>query len=145
MGRRRIAVGGNQAGKTTRAKAGLSPAQRTKAPCLSGQLEVEETVRLLEVGRACRVKVLRFRDLCVTFGEEHHAAVAGQPAPHISPKAKVRSPEELERVERTGRVGERDDIISDELEHLKITDPSAYEEFVQSEDVDDGDGSSRSQ
>lgn len=146
MGTERKVVGGRQMGKGMSAqkeiKAGLSVAQRKKAPSVSGQLTVGQTVRLLEVGAACRVKVLRFRDLCVTFGEEQPKAEAGLPAPSHSPQPKVRSPEELERVERSGRVAERDDLVSDELEHLKITDPAAYETFVQSEDAEDGDGDS---
>lgn len=31
------------------------------------------------------------------------------------------------------------DTVAEELDHLKITDPAAYEAFIQSEDADDGD------
>ncbi len=41
------------------------------------------------------------------------------------------------------RLQEASDMISDELEHLKITDPAAYEEFIASEESidDERDGS----
>ncbi len=44
------------------------------------------------------------------------------------------------RVEERQQLQEASDVVTEELEHLKITDPAAYEEFIQSEDADDGDG-----
>lgn len=42
------------------------------------------------------------------------------------------------RLPRGERLQEASDLATEELEHLKITDPAAYEEFIQSEDAEDG-------
>lgn len=46
--------------------------------------------------------------------------------------------EEVAKAQRKGELQELSDLSSEELEHLKITDPAAYESFIQSGEAEDG-------
>jgi hypothetical protein len=99
-------------------------------------------VRVLELERICdiidkcaerSVFSFQFADLRITFKEHQNQSES-------LAKPGVAAPGAVERAERSASLQETDDLYSHELEFLKITDPVAYENYIQSEDVADDAG-----
>jgi len=102
-------------------------------------LDAEGIKRIIECCAAKGVLSFQYGDLQLVFNKS-----LDEPRTEVSQRTgrgdTLSNLEGASRVEDRQHLQETSDMVTEELEHLKVTDPAAYEEFIQSEDADDGDG-----
>jgi hypothetical protein len=128
-GVRRVARG-RKVGKTAKKRKKRSDAGVKKG----------SNVRLLELEKICAiidkcaerdVFSFKYHDLSINFKEhQNRSDMASKPG--VTP-----SEASEKQARRAASLEEADEVYSHELEFLKITDPVAYEHYIQSEDVAD--------
>lgn len=110
-----------------------------QTPKSSQHLSTEEVKALIEACGTHGVISFRYRDLQLLFKKSIDQPMTG-PIGQRSGHNVLRPLEGASVAPQTSGLQEASDVAEEHLEHLKITDPAAYEEFIQSEDADGGDG-----
>lgn len=134
--RRSLAAKANWAAKRKKSQAAVTPVDRSTSDV--GILSVAEIHGIIETCHAKGVLSFQYGSLQLLFKK-----TIDEPKTHYAGTGRSSTLGELKgasSVAQIKRLQEESDTVSEELEHLKITDPAAYEEFIQSEDALDGDG-----
>jgi hypothetical protein len=115
-------------------------APRARADGSGLGMTLEDVCQIIRVAAASNVNSLRIGGLQVSFKQSLDDSRISDPrvAPPSTLNPALRTADTARKADRAGRIGEQADLVDDELEHLKVTDPAAYEAFIQSEDADDG-------
>ena len=106
---------------------------------VTGLLSLDMINGILSTCAAFKVLSFQYEGLSVTFNKTLDEPIRNVMQQDEESSGKRRGTvQNLNRPSRADQLEEFNDKVDLELEHLKITDPAAYEEFIQSEDATDG-------
>lgn len=109
-------------------------AQHDRIENENGVMTLSAIQKLVELGAANGLSSFQYRGLQLTFKKRDDQTMTG------ASQARDTSERQERERRRHQTLVEANEAVTDDLDHLKVTDPVAYEGFIQSEDVDEGDG-----